>query len=228
VEQADVEHADAATGQRVVLFDFDGVLIHGDTFGMFMRDRYARAWWRKGLVLLLAPCLLLVLPFSWRRVVRVLVRIGLLGVGAARYRELAEAFATRLVHCPRQFLRDGLGALRMHAATGDRVVVVTGCEEVLVRGVLAGLGVDGVEVLASRLRAGRFGMRSEWHNVGRRKVEALAAHGISAWQLAYSDSSQDLPMLALAVEPVLVNADPKLCRRVEKALGHSVARVEWD
>ena len=106
-------------------------------------------------------------------------------------------------------------------------MIVTGCEESLVRSVLAELGVAGVEVLASRLRACRFGMRSDWHNVGRRKVELLARHGIDAYQLAYSDSSQDLPMLALAGEAVLVNATPKLRTRVEKALGHSVTRVEW-
>jgi phosphatidylglycerophosphatase C len=45
--------------------------------------------------------------------------------------------------------------------------------------------------------------------------------------VAYSDSSQDLPMLARAGEAVLVNATPKLCKRVEKALGRSVTRVEW-
>lgn len=213
--------------RRVVLFDFDGVLIHGDTFGMFMRDRFGRAWWRKGLVLLVSPWLLLVLPFSWRRAVRTLVHIGLLGVGEARYRELARAFAATLVHRPRQFCREGIHRLRAHLAAGDRVVIVTGCEDTLVRCVLEGLGVDGAEVLASHLRAGRLGMRSTWHNVGRRKVELLAQHGVEAWQVAYSDSQQDLPMLALASEAVLVNATPKLCKRVEKALGRTVARVEW-
>lgn len=212
---------------RVVLFDFDGVLVRGDTFAMFIRERYARAWWRKVLVLLLAPALLLLLPFSQRRVLRVLVRVGLLGLGSGRYQALAQAFANDLVHRPRQFLREGVRALRRHLAAGDRVVVVTGCEETLARGVLTGLGVDGVELLASRLRDGRLGMRSDRHNVGRRKVEALAAHGIDAWQVAYSDSSQDLPMLAVAAEAVLVNASPKLCKRVEKALGRSVTRVEW-
>lgn len=214
-------------GQRIVLFDFDGVLIHDDTFEMFIRDRYARAWWRKALVLLISPWLLVVLPFSWRRTLRTLVHIGLLGVGETRYRELALAFAGTLVHRPHQFCRDGVRALRAHLAAGDRVVIVTGCEETLVGGVLAGLGVNGVEVLASRLRAGHFGMRSAWHNIGRRKVELLAQHGIEAWQLAYSDSIQDLPMLALAAEAVLVNATPKLCMRVEKALGRSATRVEW-
>lgn len=222
-----MEQGPQAGARRVVLFDFDGVLIHGDTFGMFMRGRFARAWWRRGLVLLASPWLLLVLPFSWRRVVRALVHIGLLGVGAARYCELAQAFAATLVHRPHQFCREGVGRLRAHLAAGERVVIVTGCEDTLVRGVLDGLGVDGVEVLASRLCAGRLGMRSAWHNVGQHKVELLAQHGIEAWHVAYSDSQQDLPMLALAEEPVLVNATPKLCKRVEKALGHAVTRVEW-
>lgn len=215
-------------GRRVVLFDFDGVLIHGDTFGMFIRARYARQPWRKLLVLLASPWLLLVLPFSRRRVLRALVRIGLLGVGEARYRELAQAFARELVHRPRQFCRGGVRALRGHLAAGDRVIVVSGCEDTLVRGVLDGLGVAGVEILASSLRAGYFGARSGWHNIGPHKVALLARNGIGACGVAYSDSGQDLPMLTLAAEAVLVNATPKLCKRVEKALGRSVTRVEWD
>ena len=222
-----MEQGSAETARRVVLFDFDGVLIRGDTFAMFMRDRYARVRWRKGLVLVLSPWFLLTLPFSRRRVLRSLVHLGLLGLDEARYRDLARAFAVALVRQPGRFCREGLSALRRHQAAGDRIVIVTGCEESLVRGVLAELGITDVEVLASQLRPGRLGMRSEWHNVGRRKVELLARHGIEAWQVAYSDSSQDLPMLALAAEAVLVNATPKLCKRVEKALGRSVTRAEW-
>jgi phosphatidylglycerophosphatase C len=222
-----MEQGSAETARRVVLFDFDGVLIRGDTFAMFMRDRYARVRWRKGLVLVLSPWFLLTLPFSRRRVLRSLVHLGLLGLDEARYRDLARAFAVALVRQPGRFCREGLSALRRHQAAGDRIVIVTGCEESLVRGVLAELGITDVEVLASRLRPGRLGMRSEWHNIGRRKVELLARHGIEAWQVAYSDSSQDLPMLALAAEAVLVNATPKLCKRVEKALGRSVTRAEW-
>jgi phosphatidylglycerophosphatase C len=221
-----VEGAPSAV-RRVVLFDFDGVLIRGDTFAMFMRDRYARMRWRKALVLLLSPCLLPVLPFSRRRVLRVLVRLGLLGLNEAAYRALAQAFAVALVRQPGHFCREGLRVLRQHQAAGDRIVIVTGCEEWLVRSVLGELGVADVEVLASRLRAGRLGMCPEWHNVGHRKVELLARHGIEAWQVAYGDSNHDLPMLALAAEAVLVNATPKLCKHVEKALGRAVTRAEW-
>ena len=39
----------------VVLFDFDGVLVHADSFGLFMRDRYKRSLLRKLLVLPMYP-----------------------------------------------------------------------------------------------------------------------------------------------------------------------------
>ncbi len=216
-----------ASAPRVVLFDFDGVLIHGDSFYLFMRDRYARAWWRKALALLALPWLLLCLPFSRRRAIRTLVHIGLCGVGEQRYREIATRFGAALVRRPRQFCRDGLQQLRRHQAAGDRVLVVTGCEETLARSVLAELGLDGLEVVASSLQSGWSGMRMQHHNVGRRKPEALAALGIRASAVAYSDSSQDIPMLKMTADPVLVNAVPAICKRVEKALGRSVRRVEW-
>lgn len=212
--------------RRIVLFDFDGVLIRGDAFAMFMRDRYARQWWRRGLVVLAAPWLLMVLPLSRRRALRALVRLGLLGVGESRYRQLVRSFAVALARHPGRFCRNGLRALRQHQMAGDRIVIVTGCEELLVRGVLDELGLANVDVLASRLREGRFGMRPDWNNVGRHKVELLAQHGIDACHVAYSGSKQDLPMLALAAEAVLVDATPKLCKRVEKALGRSVIHVE--
>jgi phosphatidylglycerophosphatase C len=212
---------------RTVLFDFDGVLIHGDTFALFMRERYARSIWRLPLALLSLPWLLLRLPFSWKLPMRTLVHIGLLGLNERRYRAAVEAFAGRLVRKPRQFSRDGLQALRRHQVAGDRVIVVTGCEQRLVNSVLAQLGLGGVEVLASELKPGWFGMRVRRHNIGGRKPQALAAYGVASWQLAYSDSHHDVPMLKPAVEAVLVNGTPKLCKRVEKALGRATTRVEW-
>ena len=211
---------------RVVLFDFDGVLSRGDAFGAFVRERY-RAWWRKGIVTLCLPGLLLVLPFSRRRVLQILVRVGLLGLSESRYRAQAQAFASTLVRRPHQFHREAWNELRRHQSAGDRVIVVTGCEETLVRAIIDGLAVGEVEVLASRLRASRLGMRAAWHNIGHNKVESLAQHGIEAWQLAYGDSLQDVPMLERADEAVLVNATTKLRHRVERAIGHPATQVEW-
>ncbi len=216
-----------ATPPRVVLFDFDGVLIRGDSFYQFMRERYRRSPWRCALALLCSPLLLLQRPFSRRWPMYTLVRIALLGLGERRYQLAASAFAATLARRPKQFCRDGLQALRRHQLAGDRVLVVTGCEHILASGILQQLGLTGLEVLASQLRPGWFGMRLQRHNVGRRKVQSLGEHGVGAWQVAYGDSMHDVAMLKLAAEPVLVNGTPALCRRVEKALGRAVTRVEW-
>ncbi|OOG60342.1 HAD family hydrolase [Rhodanobacter sp. C03] len=214
-------------GQRVVLFDFDGVLIHGTAFYLFIRERYRRSLWRGLLAVLCLPLLLVQRLFSRRLPIRTLVRIALFGLGDQRYQAAANAFAASLVQQSRLFCRDGLQALRRHQAAGDRVIVVTGCEHTLVSGILQQLGLINLEVLASQLRRGWFGMRPQWHNVGRRKVEKLAQHGLTAWQVAYGDSLYDAPMLKLATEAVLVNGTPALCKKVEKALGRTITRVEW-
>jgi len=212
---------------RTVLFDFDGVLIHGDAFDLFVRDRYQRSVLRKVGALLTLPWLLLVAPFSRRRATHMLVHVALLGMSEQRYREAAEAFASSLVRRPRQFCRDGLSALRRHQAAGDRVIIVTGCEHMLVSHILQQLGLSDVEVLASQLRPGLLGMRVKLHNVGRRKPLQLAAFGVGEWHVAYSDSVVDAPMLKPAAEAVLVNGTPKLCKKLEKALGRTITRVDW-
>lgn len=212
---------------RVVLFDFDGVLIRGDAFYLFVRDRYAHSPGRKSLALLSAPLLLLTLPFSRRLASRWLVRIAFLGQRPEGYALAANGFAGTLVRRPRQFCRDGLSALRRHQARGDRVILVTGCEQTLVTGIVQQLGLGGLEILASQLHQGWFGMHMGWHNIGPRKVEALARHGVSAWRVAYGDSLHDAAMLKVADEAVLVNGTPKLCKKMEKLLGRTLARVDW-
>lgn len=117
--------------------------------------------------------------------------------------------------------------MRRHQAAGDRVIVVTGCESTLVGSILVELGLSGLEVVASQLRPSWLGMRVARHNVGKRKLQALAERGIHTWRLAYTDSSHDIPMLKPAAEAVLVNGTPKLCMTIEKALGRSITRVDW-
>ena len=219
--------SDDAPTRRVVLFDFDGVLLHGDAFYLFVRSRYERSWLRRLLVLPCLPWLLLQLPFSRRSVARTLVHVALFGMGEQRYRAQAHAFAVELVQHSRRFNRDALRQLRRHQQAGERVIVVTGCEQALVGGILEQLGLGDVELLASRLRATALGMRTGFHNIGTNKLKALSGHGVTAWQLAYTDSLMDVPMLKPAAEPVLVNGTPKLCKKMDAALGRVVGRVEW-
>lgn len=217
-----------ATGPRVVLFDFDGVILRGDAFGAFVRARFRRSRWRIGLGMLLATPLLPTLPFTRRWVIHAFVHAALFGVSGPRYRALAQAFGDELARQPRRFHRDALTRLRRHQAAGDRVLVVTGCEEILVTRIFESLGLPEVTVLASRLRFGRLGMRVAWHNIGRHKLRSLEAAGVVApWDTAYGDSRHDLPMLAGAHEAVLVNASDAFGRRAERVLGREPQRVYW-
>ncbi|HET6804551.1 MAG TPA: haloacid dehalogenase-like hydrolase [Frateuria sp.] len=216
----------AAGVPPVVLFDFDGVLTHADTYELFIRERYARSVGRQLLALLALPWLMLLWPLT-RRLRRPLVHIALLGLDERRYRAAVDAFAAELVRRPGHFCRDGVRALRRHQAAGERVIVVTGCEHTLVESLLVQLGLTGVELVASRVKPGPFGLRLAHHNIGAGKLKALTTHGVPAWQRAYGDSLHDLHMLKAAVEPVLVNGTPKLCKRIERALGRPLERVAW-
>lgn len=218
--------ADASVS-RVVLFDFDGVLLHGDAFNLFIRSRYARSWWRRLLALPCLPWVALMLPFSRRLAARSLVHAALFGMRPARYRALATAFGQELVHQSRRFCRDGLRQLRHHQQAGDHVVIVTGCEQVLIDAIVRELGLVDVVALGSRLRSTWLGMRTGFHNIGANKLKVLSAQGVAAWRVAYTDSLMDVPMLKPASEPVLVNGTPKLCKKMDVALGRVVGRVAW-
>lgn len=220
----------AAANPRVVLFDFDGVLMRGDAFLRFVRSRFRRSWWRMLLALATLP---LLLPFYAIRALRmpiigVFVRISLLGIGQPRFELLVHEFAGELIGKPRIFIRDGISAMRRHIVDGDRVVIVTGCEENLVHAIFAAIGLPDLEIIASRLRAGRLGMCKQVHNFGAAKPVQIAERGISEpWDLAYSDSANDIPMLKRAAEAVLVNADARTSLRVRRALGRDGRQVNW-
>ncbi|MGH8184905.1 MAG: haloacid dehalogenase-like hydrolase, partial [Rhodanobacteraceae bacterium] len=97
--------AGAATGSSgcavpLVLFDFDGVLVRGDAFNAFLRQRFRRGWWRVVLALPFAPVMAVLACRRSGRLAagRLLARCALAGVGEARYGRLVAAFVAEWVH----------------------------------------------------------------------------------------------------------------------------------
>ena len=219
-----------AGSRRVILFDFDGVLVRGDAFAKWLRERFAQAWWLAIPLLLLAPAWLLasVTSRGRRMSVRVVVALALVGLDEAAYRRAAHAFGRTLARDTRDLSRAAFAALNGHRQAGDRVLVVTGCEETLARAILDELGLASIELVASRVMPGRFGLRVGVRNVGREKLRQLALHGIHPdWDLAYTDSLADLPMLSGARACVLVNPRGDTLARARLRLGNRVTAVDW-
>lgn len=208
-----------------VVFDFDGVLLRGDAFGLFMRRRvFSGVRLPLGLLLavLLAP--MIAVPAYRPRAAWMMSRIGLAGRSAEQLRAELRRFGAELGADPGRIIPAGLRKVRAHLDAGDRVVVVTGCEHTLARAVLDAIGLAEVDLVASHIR----GPKLIVHNYGATKIMQLAAHGVRPpWRVAYSDSLSDLPILAAAEQAVLVNANPRQAARARRLLGSRLSTVSW-
>ncbi len=103
-----------------------------------------------------------------------------------------------------------------HRAAGDRLVLTTATNRVITELTAAHLGIADLIATEVEIEAGRYtGRTAGTLNMRDGKVERLAAwraaQGATGWDsIAYSDSINDLPLLAAADEAVVVNPDPRL------------------
>ncbi|MFI6236842.1 haloacid dehalogenase-like hydrolase [Micromonospora sp. NPDC050784] len=214
-----------APAPGTVIVDFDGVLLRGDAFGLFLRrTAFAGSRLPLAVVLLVLLAPIAVVPALRPWAARWISRIGLLGWNADELRAELERFGADLGAEPGRIISPGLRMIRTHLAAGDRVIVVTACEHTLARAVLDAIDLAGVELVASRIR----GPRLIVHNHGATKMAQLAVQGVTPpWQVAYSDSLSDLPILSAAQQPVLVNANARQVARARRLLGARLATVTW-
>jgi phosphatidylglycerophosphatase C len=189
----------------LVVFDFDGTLVHGDSVTGFALGYVLR---RPARMLAMAP----LLPFA----------LGLMLVGPARsvgvglfWWLLTWGTRTRpLVLALRSYSRTALArraneatlaALAAHVAAGHTVIVATAAPAVVVRELLCARGLPAVRVVGTRLRRRWGGLVTDPHCIGITKVHELERrHGFTHWSEVYSDSHLDLPLMLRASAVTLV------------------------
>lgn len=219
-----------AAGGRLVLFDFDGVIVAGDSFASWLRREGFKPPLRRLAGGLLAPVglPLMAFPATLSLGARMFLHAAVLGADAVALRASLDAWGRALARRPGKVIGEGLATLRAHLAAGDRVVVVSGTEATLLRAVLDELGVRGAGIVASEIDLDGRRARVRRHCFGTGKLAALAAAGIvPPWDLAYSDSPNDLPLLRGAREAVCVNWRPRQRKIAGRELGAATRFVDW-
>jgi phosphatidylglycerophosphatase C len=159
---------------------------------------------------------------------RSLLRVALIGADPEAIRASLVAFGVRQALDGRRIQPQAVAALRAHLEAGDRVIVVTGCERHLVRAILDGIGFADVELVASELDFEQRHLPVRRHCFSAHKLVALAEAGVHGpWDIAYSDSIDDLPMLGRAAQAVCVNWAATDRLAVEGRTLRNVEFVEW-
>jgi len=213
---------------RLVVFDFDGVLVAGDSMASLLRRLIGERWYRRALAILVFPIAMpLLLSTRWKSAgAGIFRRIAFIGLPGATARERLAAFGRAIAGDARRVRPRAVAALRAHLAAGDRVLIASGSEETLVRAVLAAWELGDVPVVASQMQF-EPDVRVLRHCFGAAKCVALGALGHARWDIAYSDSLADLPLLRAADRAVLVNASPELVRAATAQLGRTPECVDW-
>lgn len=211
-----------------VQMDFDGVFVSRDSTVTFILRRLRRRPLLVPLALLpaLAYAATVRVPRVQNRLARVLVRVALLGLSPQAAGRALDALGRELA-VSASLVPRALEVARAHVASGDRVVVNSAAMEPLLHGFVAAAGLD-VQVVGSTLRGVAGGTAMDRHNHDHEKVEQARRLGLrEPYDVVYSDSASDLPLLERATRAVLVDASEGTRTRVRAAVRGEVVEECW-
>lgn len=215
----------------VVVFDFDHTLYDGDSGSHLFAWLIRRSFWRSALALLAAPVfgpLIAFLP-TRRFGISGFVWIGTVGLRrTATVDALIDGYvATHADDIRRRLLPAALEVLHGHRLAGDRVVVATGAPPGLARAILAFVAHEQVPVIGTALGRRLGAVVAVRHCHAEEKMRMLREAGYERVDIAYSDSTADLPLLRAAAKPVVVNPKRSGVARMRRELPAGTPILNW-
>lgn len=216
---------------RLVVFDFDNTLYGGDSGTQLVAWLLHQNWWRITVALLVSPVIapLWLDPRARRRAISTYLWIGTVGGGDRGMTSVVDRYAPiKLGWSGSRISARGVDTLQMYRHSGDQVVVVTGAPFELVRTILGSALRDRVCVVGSTSRRFMGGLILDQHCYGAKKLALLCHAGYkSPIDIAFGDSTMDIPLLAEAAKPIVVNPRPRNIPAFRKALGTNVEIQHW-
>jgi len=216
---------------RTVVFDFDHTLYDGDSGQHLVAWLLGRHYWRRLLALAISPLFAPMIAhlstrrsglsaFVWAGTLGMAPRPGLSPLLQGYLADHATSLRARL-------LPAALNVLQQHLDAGDRVVIATGAPPALARGILALAGYGQLPVLGTEVSAFLGGFRIARHCHFKEKMRMLHEAGWSEIEIAYSDSSADLPLLKAARHPVVVNPRHARVAMFQRVLPQGTPILNW-
>ena len=216
----------------LVVFDFDNTLYRGDSGGdliqWLLRSNPLRALAAVLASIVLLPLLAFVV--TRRHGIGGYLWIGTIGLHD--YRDLNALIKRYVVdrtdHLRAALLPIALGVLDRHLQAGDRVVIATGAPPELAHAILAFADRMQVPVVGSHEAPFMGGLITVEHCHAENKLVCLANHGyVGQIEIAYSDSSADLPLLKMARHPVVVNPKASSIAMFRRELPAGTPLLNW-
>jgi len=215
---------------KTVVFDFDHTLYDGDSGQHLVTWLLKRHWWRRLLALMLAPIFAPMIAYlpTRRRGLSAFVWAGTVGTdwhGTASPLDRYLAEHATLLHT--RLLPSALAVLQQHLDAGDTVIVATGAPPALARGILALAGYQDLPVFGTEVSPWFGGLTITRHCHFEEKMRILRGAGYADIDVAYSDSTADLPLLKAARHPVVVNPKPARIPLFQRVLPEGTPILNW-
>src|SRR5690606_12948924 len=216
---------------KLAVFDFDHTLYDGDSGSHLFAWLSRRSWSRTALALPAAPVLGPLSAFlpTRRFGISGFVWVGTVGMHRSSTVDVLTVMylAADRDAIARRLLPPALAVLQRHRDAGDGVVVGTGAPPELARAILAFGAHEQVPVMGTAIGP-RFGaVIATRHCHAEEKMRMLREAGYENIDVAYSDSSADLPLLRAAKHPVVVNPKPGRVDMFRRVLGSSTPILNW-
>ena len=224
-------YPDPAHDAPLVVFDFDHTLYDGDSgshlFAWLIRRNPLRVLAALLATPLLGPMVACLPTRRWG--ISGYVWIGSFGLHAARDfdRIIDRYVATHREEIARRLLPQALEVFAGHRRRGDRVVVATGAPPELARAILGFVAHADVPVIGTQVGPRLGGVKAVRHCHNAEKVRMLREHGYSGIDVAYSDSTADLPLLQAARRPVVVNPKHSRVEFFRRVLPAGTPILNW-